>query len=140
MLRFIVALSFFVSPFFLLAQSPVGVWKTIDDETGEAKSHIEIFEKDGKLFGKVVKLLQKPADTKCDKCPGAKKDQLILGMVILEDMEQDGEQWEDGEILDPTNGKTYNCKLWLDEDNPDVLKLRGYIAFFYRTQQWFRIK
>ena len=140
MQRFFAMLFLFALPICLFAQSPVGVWKTIDDETGEAKSHVEIFEKDGKLYGKVVKLLLKPADTKCEKCSGAKKDKPVVGMTIIEGMEKDGSEWEDGTILDPENGKTYTCKFWLSEDDPNKLKVRGYIAFFYRTQDWYRVK
>ena len=120
--------------------SPIGVWKTIDDETGEAKSHVEVFEKDGKLYGKVVKLLLKPDDTICDKCPGDKKDQLVLGMQILEDLKPHKDYWKNGEILDPNNGKTYRCNIWFEDGKKDELMVRGYIAFLYRTQTWYRVK
>ena len=128
------------------AQSPIGVWKTIDDETGKAKSHVEIYERNGKLYGKIIKLLNRGAnddpDPVCDQCPtdDARYNQKIIGMEILKDMEKDGDEWEDGQILDPKKGKVYDCKIWLDEDNPDKLKLRGYVAFFYRTQTWHRVK
>ena len=58
--------------------SPVGVWKTIDDKSGKAKSYVEIYKKDGKLFGKVTKLLLKPEDTICKECSGDKKNQLVV--------------------------------------------------------------
>jgi len=121
------------------AQSPVGVWKTIDDETGEAKSHIEIFEKDDKLHGKVVKLLQADSDQTCDACPGEKKDRPIQGLEIMWDLEENGKEWTDGEIMDPANGKVYSCKIYLE--GKDVLKVRGYLGFsaFGRTQEWQRI-
>ena len=121
-----------------LAQSPVGVWKTVDDETGKAQSHIELYEKDGKLYGKIVDLLADPKDSRCDKCKGKKKDQPIIGMEILWDLKKDGKAWEDGTILDPANGKTYTAKVWLD--SKDKLKVRGYIGFVYRTQTWHRVK
>ena len=53
--------------------SPIGIWKTIDDKTGEAKSHVEIYEEDGKLLGKIIKLLQVAEDTICDECPDEEK-------------------------------------------------------------------
>lgn len=122
------------------AQSPVGTWKTIDDETGQAKSHVEIFESGGKLFGKITQLLLSSPDKKCDKCPGDKKGQPIVGMNIIENMEPKKGMWRGGKILDPEKGKTYTCEFWLADGNPDELRLRGYIAFFYRTQTWFRVK
>ena len=125
---------------FVKAQSPIGVWKTVDDKTGKAKSHVKIYEKDGKLCGKVVKLLDKPQDFKCVECKGDKKNQLVLGMNIIWDMEKDDDEWEDGTILDPKDGTTYNCKLWVDEDDSNQLKVRGYVAFFYRTQTWHKVK
>ena len=118
----------------------MGLWKTIDDETGEAKSHVRIKEKNGKLYGTVEKLLLKPQDTRCTACEGDKKDQLVVGMEILTDLEQDGKYWEDGEILDPNNGSVYSC--YLEMESTDKLKVRGYIGFSLlgRTQYWYRVK
>jgi len=123
----------------LSAQSPIGVWKTIDDNTGEAKSHIEIYEVGDKLHGKIVKLLRKPADTVCDNCKGAKKGQLLMGMDIIEAMEAAGDEWEDGTIMDPENGKVYKCKMVVEEDGR--LRVRGYIGFeaLGRNQYWDRV-
>lgn len=120
--------------------SPVGVWKTIDDETGEAKSHIEIYQKNGGFYGKVIKLLQKPADTRCEKCSGALKNQLIVGMEVLTGLTPYKDYWSNGNILDPNNGKTYSCSIWLE--NKNQLKVRGYlgVSLLGRTQTWTRIK
>ncbi|MCB0729882.1 MAG: DUF2147 domain-containing protein [Ignavibacteriae bacterium] len=119
-----------------------GLWKTIDDETGQPKSVVKIYLKDGKLFGDIVKLFRKPGedpDPICDKCDDddPRKDQKVLGMTIITDMEfQDGDnEWEDGEILDPKKGKVYDCKLWVENEK---LQVRGYVLFFHRTQEWLR--
>ncbi|MBY0554454.1 DUF2147 domain-containing protein [bacterium] len=123
--------------------SPVGRWTTIDDETKKPKSIVEIFEKDGVLFGKIEKLFRAETEDqnpKCDKCSGDKKDQFILGMQILNGLKKDSEtKWSGGEILDPKNGKTYSCKIELIEDGKK-LKLRGFIGFSLlgRTQVWER--
>ena len=120
------------------AQSIVGKWKTIDDETGKAKSIVEIFIKDGKAYGKIVKLFRKPnedQDPICDVCNDYRKDKRIIGMTIITDMVKDDNEWEDGEILDPDNGKIYDCKLWVEGNQ---LMVRGYIAFFFRTQTWLK--
>ncbi|HNA34041.1 MAG TPA: DUF2147 domain-containing protein, partial [Flavobacteriales bacterium] len=68
-------------------------------------------------------------------CPADRKDQPVLGMEIIRDMVKDDDEWEDGTILDPENGKVYDCKLWLEDGK---LMVRGYVAFFYRTQEWVR--
>ncbi len=120
-------------------QAPiVGKWKTIDDKTGEPKSIVRIFERDGKYYGKIEKLFTKPGDNPepvCDKCPDddPRKDQPTLGMEILKDLVPKGDGFSGGTILDPKEGKIYNCKLWVEEGN---LMVRGYIAFFFRTQTW----
>ena len=123
----------------LSAQSPVGKWDTYDDETGKKKSVIEIYKIGEKLYGKIIKIHdQTKADAKCTSCTGNKKDKAIIGMIIMEDLEKDDGEWDDGEILDPNNGKVYDCKIWLESD--DVLKVRGYVGLFYRTQTWKRVK
>lgn len=129
---------------FLLAaahsQTVFGTWKTKDDETGEAKSHVEIYEAGGKLYGKIVKLLRERPDRLCDKCPGERKNQPVLNMIILVNMIQKDGMWQSGDILDPEKGKWYRCKIWLKEGDPDTLVLRGYLGPFYRTQYWSREK
>lgn len=125
---------------FSYAQSPVGVWKTVDDEDGTEKSHIEIYEKNGKLQGKVIKLLAGATATRCDNCPGDKKGKNIEGMVVVWDVEKSGSVWDNGTILDPKNGKTYSCKMELD--GKDKLKVRGYLGFSLlgRTQTWYKVR
>jgi uncharacterized protein (DUF2147 family) len=126
-----------------------GIWKTVSDEgsdKGKAKSHVEIFEKDSAYFSKVIKLLLKPQDTLCEKCEGDLKNKPVVGMVFLQNMKktgsvdtQLGEEYAGGTIMDPDNGKTYKCKLWV---KGDVLTVRGFIGFSLlgRSQEWFRVK
>jgi uncharacterized protein (DUF2147 family) len=130
-----------LAPWMAAAQSPVGTWKTIDDKTGDAKSHLEIYEKGGKLYGKVVKLLKKGPDTRCDKCSGAKKDQLVVGMNVVEGMAAEDGMWKGGKILDPENGNEYACSMWFEKGQPDELRVRGkHWTGLYRTQTWYRVK
>jgi uncharacterized protein (DUF2147 family) len=117
--------------------SVVGHWQTIDDETGKAKSIVEVFERDGKLFGKVEQLLLKPNDSLCKECKGDLHNKPIVGMEILQGLKLDDDVYSGGEILDPANGKTYRCKLWLKDDG--TLSVRGYIGFLFRTQTWHRV-
>ena len=118
----------------LADDAPIGTWKTIDDETGEAKSLVKIYERDGKLYGKIIKLFKNP-DATCDACEGEDHGAPIKGMVIMWALEQDGDEWAGGKIFDPKKGKTYKCKIWLDGDK---LKVRGYAGPFFRTQTWHR--
>ena len=122
--------------------TPVGLWKTIDDETHQAKSLVRIVDDGGVLSGKVDKLLD-PAkqDTKCEKCSDARKDQPVLGMTILEGVKKhpDEDYWDGGKILDPNNGKTYRVRL-TPKDGGKELQVRGYIGPFYRNQQWIRVE
>ncbi len=117
--------------------SPVGKWKTIDDETKKAKSYVEIYEKDKVIYAKITKLIGKPDSTLCDKCKKDLHNKRIVGMTFVWGMKKDGDAYEGGRILDPNNGKTYRCKMWVQGNR---LKVRGYIAFFYRTQYWYRVK
>lgn len=132
----------FLSVSFAQETSILGKWKTIDDETNEPKSIVQIYEKDGRYFGQITELFRKPGEDPapvCDKCPNddVRKDQPIKGMVILKDLVQDGDEYKDGTILDPKKGKIYKCKVWLEGGD---LKLRGYIAFLFRTQTWIRVE
>ncbi|AWG26615.1 DUF2147 domain-containing protein [Flavobacterium kingsejongi] len=124
------------------AQAQVtGKWKTIDDETGDAKSIVEITEKDGKIYGKVVEILnpEKKA-SKCQNCTGTDKDKPILGLTIIKGLEKKGDEYTNGKILDPQKGKLYKCTISLD--GKDKLNVRGYvgISLLGRTQTWSRVK
>ena len=120
------------------AQGILGVWKSIDDETGEAKSHVKVFEKDGKVYGKIIKVLNaKSKNPLCKACKGELKNTPIIGMQIIEELTKEDEVYEGGTILNPSNGKIYKCRLKLEDEN--TLQVRGYVAMFYKTQYWQRI-
>jgi len=130
-------------PAFALAQtSPVGLWKTIDDDGKTAKSLVRISEQGGALVGSIEKLLdpKDPADAKCEKCTDDRKNQPVLGLQIIRGVKPDGDGvWGQGEILDPNNGKTYRTRL-KPVDGGKKLEVRGYIGapLFGRTQTWVR--
>ncbi len=122
------------------SQSIVGKWKTIDDTTGEAKSIVEVFSKSGKIYAKVVEILDPVnKNSVCKKCSGEDKNKPILGLTIIKGLSKDGSEYNSGEILDPNNGKSYKCALSLE--SKDKLKVRGYIGFSLlgRTQYWHRV-
>jgi uncharacterized protein (DUF2147 family) len=127
------------------AQSPVGLWKTIDDATGKEKSLVRITESGGVLSGKVEKSLDPDAkpDQKCDECTDGRKGQPIIGMTIIRNIKK-GErerQWDGGDILDPNNGKVYRLRLTPSDDNKK-LDVRGYFGtpMLGRSQTWLRVE
>ena len=128
-----------------LAQAiPVGLWKTIDDETKTEKSYVRITEAGGVLTGKIEKLVD-PAkqDSKCEKCTDERKDKPVLGMTIIRNAKADAAKavWEGGEILDPNDGKVYKLRL-TPADGGKKLDVRGFIGFALlgRTQTWIRVE
>ncbi len=126
---------------FAKAQSPVGTWKTIDDETGKEKSYIEVYENNGKFYGKIVKLLQVASDKVCDKCTGDKKNKPLMGMVLVEGLYAKDGMWTGGTIMDPNKGSVYGCSLWFESGNANILNVRGkHWSGIYRTQKWYKVQ
>ncbi|BES59958.1 DUF2147 domain-containing protein [Dysgonomonas capnocytophagoides] len=123
------------------AQSVIGKWKTFDDKTGDAKSVVEIYEKDSKVYGKIIEILNpEKKNDKCTKCSGLDKDKPLKGLTIIKGLKKNGKEYSDGEILDPSSGKLYKCTISLE--NKDKLKVRGYVGIsaFGRSQTWTRIE
>ena len=116
-----------------------GTWVNIDDETGVEKSEVTLYVENGKLYGKIERLLLPEDQGKvCEKCKGKEKNQPIEGLIIVKGLVKDGEVWTDGKILDPANGKSYDCTIKLDDSN--TLNVRGYLGFSFigRSQVWKR--
>jgi uncharacterized protein (DUF2147 family) len=123
------------------SQTVIGKWKTIDDETGRAKSILEIVEKSGKIYGKVIEILDvENKNSICNECTGEDKNKPILGITVIKGLTKEGSEYTNGKILDPKNGKLYQCFITLE--TKDKLKVRGYIgiSLFGRTQYWYRVK
>jgi uncharacterized protein (DUF2147 family) len=124
---------------------PVGLWKTIDDETKTEKSLIRITESNGVYTGRLEKLLGAMSqDTLCDKCTDERKDKPVVGMTLIRNVrhsESDAAMWDGGDILDPNNGKTYKVRL-TPGDGGKTLAVRGYIGapLLGRTQTWIRVE
>lgn len=119
-------------------QSILGQWETTDDKTGEKKALIEIYQKGDQYFAKILDSYISEEGKLCDRCKGSKKNQPIEGLVIIEGLEKDGDEFNGGTILDPENGKTYKCYLELVDKSK--LKVRGYlgVSLLGRTQYWTR--
>jgi len=123
------------------SQTIFGKWQSIDAETGTTEATIEIFEEQQKAYAKIIDILNPDDKNKiCIYCKGKNKDKPILGMIILEGLEKDGDEWNGGKIVDPKNGNSYKCYVKLQ--NTNTLKLRGYIGFslFGRTEYWQRFE
>lgn len=127
--------------------TPIGLWKTIDDVTGRPKAIVEIWETPEKtLYGRILKVFQQPGRIQnevCNACEGERHNKRIVGMTIMENLKRskgNANEWENGKILDPKNGKTYNCLIRLTEGGKK-LNARGYIGMplFGRTQTWVRV-
>ena len=137
---FISLVTFFLT-FSTNAQSVLGQWHSIDPDTGLNESVIEVYTKGDKIYGKIIEILkEEDKDKTCIECTGKDKDQPIEGLVIIRGLSKDGDEWNDGKILDPKNGKLYKCYITLEEENK--LKLRGYIGFSLlgRTEYWHRVQ
>jgi len=128
----------------LAQMSPVGVWKTIDDETKKEKSLVRIKETNGVFTGTIEKFLDpatKP-DEVCDKCTDDRKGKPVMGMTIIRNIKANADDkgiWDGGDILDPNNGKVYRARL-KPVDGGKKLEMRGYLGPFYRTQVWQRVE
>lgn len=124
------------------ALSPEGVWKTIDDETGKAKSLVQIWVDGGELKGKIIELIEPEEENpKCTECDGDLKDAPILGMQFIWGLKQEDGVWDNGKILDPASGSVYSSKIEVIEDGAK-LDVRGYIGFAFagRSQVWERVE
>ena len=135
----LLALAFML--FFIKAEGQVtGMWKITDEKSNVEKSIVEVFKKDNKYYGRVVKILETSKRTHCEQCEGDLKNQPLLGMIIVSDLIKNENGGTDGNVLNPANGKTYSCYIELVE--PDKLKMRGYlgIPIFGKTMYWNRLK
>ncbi len=120
-------------------QNAIGRWQVVNSD-GTSGGQVETYLVNGKLFGRVTQVRpgRTPRDV-CDKCSGEYKNQLILGMVLMRNFHPDGDDWVDGTVVDPENGKEYKGKIWaVGKDN---LHMRGFIgiSLFGRTESWVRI-
>lgn len=121
-------------------QSIIGQWETYDDKTNEKKALIEISKTNAIYSAKIIDKYIGNEGSVCDKCEGKKKNHPIIGLVIIENLKKDDDEYSDGTILDPESGDVYSCYLKLE--NANKLKVRGFlgVSLFGRTQYWIRKK
>ena len=123
-------------------QTVLGKWTTVDDRNGINKAIIHLYMQDNLLYGKVEKILEKGKENAlCTKCKGDLKDQPVTGMIIIDGFKKnDKGEYKGDRLFDPEQAMTFRGKVWLDPKNDEQLKVRGYLAFLYRTQTWVRHK
>lgn len=126
--------------------TPVGLWKTVDDNTGKERSLVRISDSGGVLTGRIEKSLAENSEPSavCSKCTDERKDQPLIGMALIRNVkakEGDPTMWDGGDITDPDNGKVYKVRLKPVEDGKK-LEVRGYIGapLLGRTQTWIRVE
>ena len=144
MYRALIAIVLGAASLSVMAQStPVGLWRSFDEKTGEAKAEVRVVEAGGVLSGKIEKRLLKTArpEDVCTECSDDRKGQPLLGLEIIRGAKKAEGQgvWEGGKILDPENGRNYTLKMTPVEDGKK-LEVRGSFGPFGRTQTWVRIQ
>ncbi|WP_412067169.1 DUF2147 domain-containing protein [Rubrivirga sp. IMCC43871] len=130
------ALALFAAPAF--AQSVTGCWATVDDEDGTVKSYVKISAEGSTLVGDIVRLTNNGG--RCEDCADRYNGRVLRNERIMSGFTRDGNSYEDGRIIDPKSGRTYNAVMNLVEGNADRLYLRGYLGVraLGRTQYWRR--
>jgi uncharacterized protein (DUF2147 family) len=149
MYRFAIAASLLLGAgsAFAASDTPVGTWKTIDDDTHQAKSIVVITDDNGELHARIVKLINRTPDdiakdgehALCSQCEGDLKNKPVEGLTIMWGVRKDGDVWDGGKIVNPKDGKVYKVKLSM-LDGGQKLNVRGYIGFSWvgKTQVWER--
>jgi uncharacterized protein (DUF2147 family) len=136
----VAAVTLFILPACGGQGSPAGVWKTIDDRTHQPRGTIRVYEENGRWFGRIETSFN-PADRdeRCDKCSGERKDQAVIGMVVMRGLAKHGSEYSGGDILDPDTGFVYQCRFTMSADGKKLM-VRGFvgISILGRTQIWIR--
>ena len=121
----------------------LGVWLNEDKD-----AHVDIYKEGDVYFGKIIWLEEPNEENGEPKLDDENEDESlrtrpVMGLLLLRDFVFDEDEWEDGRVYDPKNGKDYKCYMeFPDEDDKDKLKVRGYIGFSLlgRTTYWTRVK
>ncbi len=122
------------------APSPEGLWKTLDDHTGQPRGLVRIYRQGDAFFGRLeASLVPEEADARCSDCTDERKDQPVVGMVILRNLKAGKDGYGGGDILDPDTGSVYDCSLHVEAGGGKLI-VRGFIGFslFGRSQTWLK--
>jgi uncharacterized protein (DUF2147 family) len=137
----VIAIAFLLLPLSMTAQKDiVGTWKTIDDDGVTEKSYVQIYKEGNVYKGKIIDIIKtEDKNNKCTKCAtdDPRYNKPIVGMIIIDKLKKvDDNEWDDGEILDPSSGSVYDCKMYIDAKGD--LIVRGYMGWSLigRSQTW----
>ena len=122
------------------APSPIGLWKTVDDKSGKPRALVRIYVQDGKYFARIEQSFAADAAARvCSVCTDERKNQPIIGLLIVRNMSLRDGEYGGGDILDPDSGSVYRCKFHLEKDG-SLLAVRGFIgiSLLGRSQIWQR--
>jgi len=113
----------------------VGTWNTLD-RFGEPESLVELYKSGEELRGRIVKLYDdSKKDAVCEECMDDQENHPIAGLVFITGLENQGEEWINGTVLDPETGNEYDCKLWLDGE---TVYLKAGFGIISQTKEWAR--
>ena len=107
-------------------------------DKGKERFQVEIFEKDGVYYGKIIKLTALPENALCTKCKKERKDKPLMGMLILWGLKKEAGRYVEGKIYDVEAGKEYKCSI--AQITPDRLKITASVLFLSESHYWTRVK
>lgn len=140
-MKYLIAIAFLFVSVFGFSQDVLGLWKVVDEEDGKEKLTVNIYEHEGKIYGKIVKIIDTTSGLSvCKKCTGDDYNAPLLGLHMIKNMEKVDGYYKNGTIVDPRNGKIYKSSMQLMRDDSNTLQVRGYISIFYKTQYWLRVQ
>lgn len=136
----------FLNLFFLLfftrlfsAEDIAGFWKTIDEHSGRAQSIVAVYEYQGKYFGRIIGTYNENGEIADNiyfprqRAPGVIGNPFYAGLDIIWNLQNTGNKFSNGKIMDPEKGRIYGAEMWRHNNN---LVVRGKLLFFGRNQIW----